>query len=102
MRRNRNLQLVLPRWHDPAPHEEHNSVTTPLRTVLDCARDLPFSEALAVADSALRAGMVDLAQLRKRAGGLRGPGAMRARRLAEHADGRAVNAVESVVRAAGW
>lgn len=35
--------------------------TSYLRTVLDCARDLPFVEALAVADSALRSGdlMVD-------------------------------------------
>lgn len=29
-------------------------VTTPVRTVLDCAAQLPFDEALAVADSALR------------------------------------------------
>ncbi len=29
-------------------------VTEPLRTVVDCARDLPFEEALTVADSALR------------------------------------------------
>lgn len=33
-------------------------VTDPLRTVLDCARILPFDEALTVADSALRSGKV--------------------------------------------
>lgn len=32
-------------------------VTSPPRTVADCARWLPFDEALAVADSAMRAGL---------------------------------------------
>ncbi len=32
-------------------------VTTPLRTVIDCSRTLPFPEGLAVADSALRRGL---------------------------------------------
>lgn len=38
-------------------------VTARVRTVLDCASDLPFDEALAVGDSALREGRVSRAQL---------------------------------------
>lgn len=76
-----------------------DGVTTPLRTVLDCARTLPFDEALAVADSALRAGHIAPAQLVLASEGLRGPGAAQARRVARHADGRAANPLESVLRA---
>lgn len=41
------------------PREVAGIATAPARTVLDCARGLPFDAALAVADSALRAGDVD-------------------------------------------
>jgi len=76
-----------------------NGVTDPLRTVLDCARRLPLAEALAVADSALRHGAVDLAELQAQAAGLRGNGAGAARFVAAHADGRAANGLESALRA---
>jgi hypothetical protein len=39
--------------------------TSPLGTVLDCARYLPFGEALAVADSAVRSGKVQPEILRE-------------------------------------
>lgn len=74
-------------------------VTTPLRTVLDCARRLPFDEALAVADSALRAGDVTRGELLAAASRLRGPGSAAARRVAEEADPLAANPFESVLRA---
>ena len=41
-------------------------VTPPLHTVLDCARTLPFNEALAIADSALRRELIDRAGLGQR------------------------------------
>jgi very-short-patch-repair endonuclease len=44
---------------DVAPADDHGGVTSPLRTVLDCAAILPFADALAIADSALRNGLVD-------------------------------------------
>jgi hypothetical protein len=74
-------------------------VTSPLRTVIDCARTLPFDEALAVADSALRARKVTVGQLRHAAAAARGPGSVAVRRVAQHADGRAANPLESVLRA---
>jgi hypothetical protein len=41
----------------------HGWQTARVRTVVDCARELPFDEALAVADSALREGRVTRAEL---------------------------------------
>lgn len=90
---------VVAHWADLSPGEITAAVTSPLRTVLDCARTLPFDEALAVADSALRSGMVDADELAQGAALLRGPGSGAARRVAAHADSRAANPLESVLRA---
>jgi very-short-patch-repair endonuclease len=87
------------RYADLRPDEVESGVTTPLRTVVDCARALPFDEALTVADSALRAGDITLDDLRAVAAGLRGNGAGAVRRVARHADGRSANPLESVLRA---
>ena len=73
--------------------------TSPLATVLDCARYLPFGEALVVADSAIRSGKVHRQMLRELAGTLRGAGRQRAIRVAQEADGRAESALESMLRA---
>lgn len=78
-------------------HEQR--VTTPLRTVLDCARTLPFDEALAVADSALRSRKVGRRELRDAASRARGPGSIAVRRVAAHAHRGAANPFESVLRA---
>lgn len=80
-------------------YEVADGVTTPLRTVLDCARRLSFDEALTVADSALRSGKVSSDELVEGAARLRGRGAVQARRVAAYADGRAANPFESVLRA---
>jgi very-short-patch-repair endonuclease len=72
---------------------------TPRRTLVDCLRHLPFDEALAVADSALRHGSLDPERLAEIAAAVRGPGAAAVRRVAAHADGRAANPFESVLRA---
>lgn len=86
-------------WRDLAAGEVVGGVTSPLRTVLDCALALPFDEALAVADSALRAGAIDRAGLQRAVGRLRGRGRPQALRVARRADGRAANPFESVLRA---
>jgi very-short-patch-repair endonuclease len=74
-------------------------VTTPLRTVCDLARTLPFAEALTVADSALRTRRVWRGQLLRAAAQTYGRGAARVRRVAAHADGGAGSAAESLARA---
>ena len=84
---------------DVPPTASRERVTEPLRTVLDCARVLPFDEALAVADSALRSGKVARDELRHAAARAAGPGSVQVRRVAEHASAKAANPLESVLRA---
>lgn len=87
------------RHRDLEPHEVHGWTTSPHRTVIDCARDLPFADALAVADSALRHGHVDAGELRKRAAALSTTGRRQAMRVVEAASPLAANPFESVLRA---
>jgi hypothetical protein len=73
-------------------------VTAPLRTVLDCARTLAAHEALVIADSALRKGLLDEGSLREFAGLTRGPGSRGARRILLAASGLAESPGESLAR----
>jgi len=68
--------------------------TSQVRTVLDCAAELPFDEALCVADSALRHGDVTREELEAAMGS--DPDT---RRVVAHATARAANPFESVLRA---
>jgi very-short-patch-repair endonuclease len=86
-------------WRDLSPDEVCDGwVTSATRTVLDCALDLPFDEALAVADSAWRAGVSPVEVMRA---ALPLPRRVRRRAAAVlvHADRRAANPFESVLRA---
>jgi len=83
-------------WADLS--EESGFVTSEVRTVVDCARRCPFPEALAVADSALRAG-VDHELVVRAAGAVRGKGAAQAVRVASCASALPANTFESVLRA---
>jgi very-short-patch-repair endonuclease len=76
-------------------------VTSPIQTVLDCARWLPFDAALAVADSALRHGSVTHAELVGSGDAIRGHSRRHVLRVLEAADARADNPFESVLRAIG-
>ncbi|PKH41024.1 Protein of unknown function [Nocardioides alpinus] len=84
-------------WMNVAEDDVVAGVTTPMKTVLDCARHLPFDEALAIADSALRSGSVTRAEMDSAQ--VRGAGAAAVRRVLAHADARAANPFESVLRA---
>lgn len=68
--------------------------TSKVRTVLDCAAELPFDEALAVADSALRHEDVTRDELEAAMGD-----DPRVRRVVAHATHLAANPFESVLRA---
>ncbi|MBC9823980.1 DUF559 domain-containing protein [Terrabacter sp. MAHUQ-38] len=90
--------LVTLHWRTLEPAVVADGVTTPARTVVDCCLDLPFDEALAVFDSALRAGL----RLREvtEVGLTLGPRQRRrVLRVAREADARAANPFESVLRA---
>lgn len=85
-------------WQSLHPSEIDGWRTTPLRTVLDCARTLPFVEGLAVADSAARAGMITRDELVSAACALRGAGRGKVIRVADMVDGRAASVLESALR----
>jgi very-short-patch-repair endonuclease len=84
---------------DLAPEDVVGSVTSVARTLTDCLRSLPFDEALAIADSALRHRAITKPELIDLASSIRGPGAPQARRVAQEATDRAANPFESVLRA---
>jgi len=86
-------------WADLRADEHVDAVTTALRTVVDCARTLPFGQALVIADSALAQGKVARGELREAAAAVRGHGRAAALRVAEAADRRAASPLESLVRA---
>ncbi len=94
--RRRGTEL---RWRPVASDELAHHLTAMDRTVIDCARDLPFADALAVADSALRHRDVDHHRLVSMAEALPTTGRREAQRVVEHADPRAANPFESVLRA---
>lgn len=83
---------------DPPACRVRDGVTDPALTLEQCLRQLPYDEALAVADSALRAGAGRrlLDEVGERA---RGPGSPQIRRVCENADARADNPFESALRA---
>lgn len=78
--------------------ERRANCTSPLRTVIDCARDLPPTEALAIADSALRTGAIGAAEMRAAAEHYRGGRTEHVLRVLLHADGAAANPFESALR----
>ena len=86
-------------WCDLDPGEVDGRVTSPARTVLDCARTMPFPDALAVVDSALRRRLVSVDDLGVALGRERGRGTVAARRVLSAGDGRAANPFESGLRA---
>jgi hypothetical protein len=81
-----------------APEDVDDGVTTPEVTLAHRLRRLPFDEALAIADSALRAG-VPRSTLERIADAARGPGSSQMRRVAACASSEAANPFESVLRA---
>ena len=91
--------LVL-HWAALPDCDVQEGVTTPLRTVLDCARTLDPAAALAVADSALRQWLIRASDLRAGAEAVRGVGRRSALWVAQHADPRAESPLESALRAA--
>ncbi len=86
-------------WRDLDPDEVRGGVLRPGPTVIDCARTLPFDEALAVADSALRHDAVTPAQLETLARLVSTTGRRRCLRVVRAATPLAANPFESVLRA---
>lgn len=72
--------------------------TTPLRTILDCARALEPVEAVVIADSAVRQGLVSFARLRQASREARGRGAGRLRQVIDCCDPCSESVLESALR----
>ena len=88
------------KWREiPPEHITNPGATSKAWTVIDCARTLPFDEALAIADSALRNGDVTKAELLRLAQQLASTGRTECLRVIKAADRRAANPFESVLRA---
>lgn len=85
-------------WRPPDP-DARARITSPLRTVVDCARDHPLTESLAVADSALRAGAVTTEDLRSAIHDLPRTGRAAATLALSNARIEAANPFESALRA---
>ncbi|MEJ5944675.1 hypothetical protein WDZ17_05125 [Pseudokineococcus basanitobsidens] len=98
-RRRRPLPGTHLRWADLSAADVEGPVTSPLRTALDCARSMPFPEALGIADGFLRRGLVTPGELVSAAVALRGAGRAAAVTVAAAADGRSANPFESALRA---
>jgi very-short-patch-repair endonuclease len=102
VRRNRGrlvANCVTLHWAALTDAELVAGITDPVRTVVDCARVLPFDEALAVADSALRSGKVRRAELFDAARRSPRTGRAAALRVVAAASRKAANPFESVLRA---
>ena len=88
---------------EPCDFAQGMPVTTVLRTLFDCARELPLRDATAVLDSALRLGLVNKDKLIAYVDGKKNcVGARQARFVARFADGRSGSGGESIARAAMW
>jgi very-short-patch-repair endonuclease len=103
-----SLHVTVPRTSHPVRakgvtvhfgNTDDEVVTSPLQTVLDCARSLAFPAALAIADSACRLELTDKDRLLKAAFDLRGAGRQRILHAIRHVDPRAANPFESGLRA---
>lgn len=86
-------------YADVSAEELAAGVTVASRTVLDCARTLPWREALALADSALRTHVCTRAELHLELSRSARRGDVRARRVIDSADPRPANVFESALRA---
>ena len=85
-------------WAGVSRAERAARLTSLLRTVLDCARILPFGEALAIADAALATGRLTRDELESAAAAMRGPGRPNAVRVAAEASRQSESFLESMLR----
>ena len=97
-RRPRAGRPVVMHWAASSAAERRDRLTSLLRTVVDCARILPFGEALAVADAALYRGRLTHEELQAGAIALRGPGRPNAVEVATAASRWSESFLESMLR----
>lgn len=94
----RQRLVFIPHYVDLHDGEAVGSVTTKRRTLVDCFRNLPYDEALAIADSAVRNGDVTKEELAEIAKATKGRGRRRIICVSDDATEKAANPFESVLR----
>jgi very-short-patch-repair endonuclease len=85
-------------WAAVSSAERHRRLTSLVRTVTDCARILPFGEALAVADAALASSRLSRDELELAMTAMRGPGRPNALRVAAATTSLSESFLESMLR----
>jgi very-short-patch-repair endonuclease len=98
-RHKRSGPAAVLHWAEIDPEDLPVRTTSLLRTVMDCARTLPFGEGLAIADRSLTKGSINRSDLVAAAARMRGPGTPKVRRVAAAANAWAASFLESVLRA---
>ncbi len=96
---SRRRSGVRVRYLDVEPEDINRLASSPGETVMRCAARMPFDEALAIADSALRHLDVTSTDLVRRAEAMPDRYRSRCLRVADEADARSANPFESVLRA---
>lgn len=102
--RHRNIPVdqrrgIEVRWRSVTPSELKDRVTAPLRTVIDCARDLPLEESLVIADAARRADAFSDQGVRQALDTLPRTGRAKAELVLLNSSAGAANVFESTLRA---
>jgi hypothetical protein len=97
---DRSLRKVLvPHWCELAPDDVEGSVTNQVRTLVDCMRNLPWDEAVAIVNSAIRADDFTQAEIQLIAERTRGRGRRRIIEVAAAVTGQCANPFEAVLYA---
>ena len=91
--------LLVPHWSDLPAEDVKGSVTTQVRTLIDCMRNLPWDEAVAIVNSAIRADDFTQAEVQQIAEATRGRGRRRICEVAAAVTGQCANPFEAVLYA---
>src|ERR1700709_861747 len=97
---DRSLRKVLvPHWCELSPDDVEGSVTNQVRTLVDCMRNLPWDEAVAIVNTAIRADAFNQAEIQLIAHRTRGRGRRRIIEGAPAVTGQCANPCEAVLYA---
>lgn len=91
--------ILVPHWSDLGPDDVEGRVTSQIRTLVDCMRNLPWDEAVAIVNSAIRADDVTREEVELIAERTRGRGRRRICEVAAAVTGQCANPFEAVLYA---
>lgn len=92
-------KVLVPHWCELAPDDVQGSVTSQVRTLIDCMRNLPWDEAVAIVNSAIRADDFTQDEVQQMAEQTKGRGRRRICEVAAAVTGQCANPFEAVLYA---